>query len=100
MGAIPFLTQIEPESKRYVGAYIKNLRLRLGLTQLQLSFSSGYSVVTISRIENGKANASGVAGRDILIILSELCGFTEPGEMLDDYISFVRDGAEAIEVLQ
>lgn len=100
MGAIPFLFQIEPENGRYVGAYIKHLRTGLGMTQPQLAFESGYSVVTISRIETGKANALGVAGRDILSKLAKMYGFNDASDLLDDYSSFVTSEDIIFEPLQ
>ena len=99
MANIPFLSRVDPANSRYVGAYIRYLRNRLDLTQIELAAESGYSVVTISRIENGKANAMGVAGKDLIDTLAELHGF-EPGELYNDYCAFVRETGVIFEPLQ
>lgn len=100
MATIPFLTQIEPASRRYIGAYIKHLRTELNMTQPQLAYETGYSVVTISRIENGKANPMGVAGRDILTALASLHGMDDVNLMLDDWERFVASEDVRFEPLQ
>ena len=88
MGTIPFLSQVEPENRRYMGAFIRYLRQRIFMTQTELSLETGYSVQTISRIENGKANAMSVAGRDILTALGALHGM-EGVDMFDAYREFM-----------
>lgn len=50
------------------GALIKKLRTALDMTQEELSEATGYSIQTISKLENGKG-ADGVALNDILCYL-------------------------------
>lgn len=100
MPSIPFLTQLEPASRKYVGAYIRHLRTDLHMSQLQLAYATGYSVVTISRIETGKANPMGVAGRDILTALASLHGMDDANDMLDDWEQFVSSEEVIFEPLQ
>ena len=51
---------------------IRDRRIALGVTQRQLSKYSGYTIQTISRIENGKVKPTNVAYRDILRAIGEL----------------------------
>lgn len=50
-----------------IGARIKELRERKGITQVQLAEKTGYSQSNIWRIENGKYSV----GLDILAVIAE-----------------------------
>lgn len=62
------------------GMLIKKLRTALDMTQEGLSEATGYSIQTISKLENGKG-ADGVALNDIL------CYLVLMGEGLADFSS-------------
>ena len=50
-----------------IGARIKELRERKGITQMQLAEKTGYSQSNIGRIENGKYSV----GLDILAVIAK-----------------------------
>lgn len=54
-----------------VGEKIKNLRLKLGLSQEELAVKSGISRVTISKLENGSQN---ITTNKTLAMLGEALG--------------------------
>lgn len=81
------LTQFFNERKEYVGPFLQTMRMAYDITQQELSEATGYSVQTISRIENGKANPMGVAGRDIFRYLLETSG-NDQTEILQEFDIF------------
>ena len=93
MPVIPFLIGVTDENSRYIGAFIRYLRKLVGITQKELSYQTGYSEQTICRIETGKANAMGVAGKDLLTDLAKAVGCEET-ELYDMYTAFVTENVE------
>lgn len=81
------LTQFFNERKEYVGPFLQTMRMAYDITQQELSEATGYSVQTISRIENGKANPTGIAGRDIFRYLLDTSGNTQ-NEILQEFENF------------
>ena len=78
------------ERKDYVGPFLQAMRMAYEITQQELSEATGYSVQTISRIENGKANPMGVAGRDIFEYLLKESGNNE-NEILSEFSIFCHN---------
>lgn len=83
----PNLVNFLRERKEYLGAFICSMRMAYELTQQDLSEATGYSIQTISRIENDKANPMGVAGRDIFSYLVDQSGNTLD-EILQEFSLF------------
>lgn len=86
-GTEPNLVNFLRERKDYLGAFICSMRMAYELTQQDVSEATGYSIQTISRIENDKANPMGVAGRDIFSYLVEQSGNTLD-EILQEFSLF------------
>lgn len=79
-----------------VHEFIKYLRKGLGLTQQEVAEGSGFSVVTVSKFENGKCNRNGVASACITNYILQEAGITAE-EALEAYSVFVNE-AEPIEL--
>lgn len=73
-GTEPNLVNFLRERKNYLGAFICSMRMAYELTQQDVSDATGYSIQTISRIENDKVNPMGIAGRDIFSYLVDQSG--------------------------
>ena len=86
----PELYTFLSERKAYLGAFLHSMRLEHELTQEELAEGTGYSVQTISKMENGKANPMGVAGRDIFMFLLEQSGNTL-SEVLTEFSMFCEN---------
>ena len=86
-GTEPNLVNFLRERKEYLGAFICSMRMAYELTQQDVSEATGYSIQTISRIENDKANPMGVAGRDIFAYLVGQSGNTLD-EILQEFSLF------------
>ena len=93
MPTIPFLNEVSEENSRYIGAFIRYLRKSVGITQRELSYQTGYSEQTICRIETGKANAMGVAGKDLLVALASAIGCGNDA-LYDMYLTFVTENSD------
>ena len=86
----PRLAAFLRERKDYLGEFLKVMRNAYELTQQEVSDATGYSIQTISRLENGKGNTMGVAGRDIFGFLLETSGNTVD-EILNEFDLFCQN---------
>ena len=89
-GTEPNLVHYLRERKDYLGPFICAMREAYELTQEELSEATGYSIQTISKIENNRANPMGVAGRDIFSYLVNISGNTLD-EILKEFTLFAHN---------
>lgn len=78
------------EPKEYLGPFMCAMREAYELTQEELSEATGYSIQTISKIENNRANPMGIAGRDIFSYLVNISGNTLD-EILKEFTLFAHN---------
>jgi transcriptional regulator with XRE-family HTH domain len=89
-GTEPNLVSFLTERKEYLGLFLCSMRTAYEITQQELSEATGYSIQTISKLENGKANPMGVAGRDIFSYLLQQSGNTLD-EILQEFSIFCQN---------
>lgn len=71
----------------YIGAYIKYWRLILNISQKDISDATGYSIQTVSKLENSKSNPDSVAGRDVLEYVLDKTDLGLDG-LYEDFVQF------------
>lgn len=77
----PDLVKFLRDRQEYLGEFLGTMRDAYELTQQDVSDATGYSIQTISKLENGKGNPMGVAGREIFSYL-----FSQSGLTLDEIL--------------
>ena len=85
----PSLISFLRARKDYLGEFLGAMRDAYELTQQDVSEATGYSIQTISKLENGRGNPMGIAGRDIFSYLCEQSGLTLD-EILKELSHFCR----------
>ena len=80
----------DPEEYAYVGPFMASIRVKLGITQAQLSEATGFSVQSISRFENGKTNPTTVMAAYVVDYLLGIYGMdiTEVMDAFDQFIEY------------
>lgn len=89
-GTEPNLIGFLRERKEYLGDFLRVMREAYELTQQDVSDATGYSIQTISRLENNKGNPMGIAGRDIFSYLVDQSGNTLD-EILQEFSLFCHN---------
>lgn len=78
-------------SRERAGAFIKHMRKALGLTQQEVAEGCGFSVITVSKFENGRCSKNTVAPACISNYILEQAELTID-EALEAYNDFCEEG--------
>lgn len=78
-------------SLEHAGEFIQHIRKVLGLTQQEVAEGCGFSVVSVSKFENGRCNRNSVAPACISNYILEQAEISVD-EALEAYRGFCEDG--------
>lgn len=81
------MLNIDKKYEKYLGPFIRDLRVEIGVTQQQLASEIGFSVQTISKFENGGSSISKISSRYIVDYILQESGMSTE-EVLRDFMSY------------
>lgn len=85
--AVNDVLNIDKKYEKYLGPFIRDLRVEMGVTQQQLSSEIGFSVQTISKFENGGSSISKISSRYIVDYILQGSGLSTE-EVLREFMSY------------
>lgn len=85
--AVNDVFNIDKKYEKYLGPFIRDLRVEIGVTQQQLSSEIGFSVQTISKFENGGSSISKISSRYIVDYILQESGLSTE-EVLREFMSY------------
>lgn len=81
------MLQIDKKYEKYLGQFMRDLRVEMGVTQQQLASEIGFSVQTISKFENGGSSVSKISSRYIVNYILQESGLSTE-EVLRDFMNY------------
>jgi transcriptional regulator with XRE-family HTH domain len=100
--AVNDVLNIDKKYEKYLGPFIRDLRVEIGVTQQQLSSEIGFSVQTISKFENGGSSISKISSRYIVDYILQESGLSME-EVLREFMSYceyLENGNTGVKLVQ